>query len=63
MEWPFVLITHNMGIVAETCDDVAVMYMGHIVESGERDDIFFNPLHPYTKSLLRVGSIVRKENR
>lgn len=48
-----ILITHNMGIVAETCDDVAIMYMGRIVEIGNLNQIFFSPLHPYTRALLR----------
>ena len=48
-----ILITHNMGIVAETCDDVAVMYMGRVVEFGSIEQIFNSPLHPYTRALLR----------
>ena len=46
------LITHNLGIVAETCDRVAVMYAGRIVEVGSVDDIFTDPKHPYTMGLL-----------
>ncbi len=48
-----ILITHNMGIVAEVADDVAVMYMGKIVEQGTVEQIFTNPQHPYTKALMR----------
>ena len=48
-----ILITHNMGVVAETCDEVAVMYMGRIVEYGTAGQIFDEPLHPYTKALLK----------
>lgn len=48
-----ILITHNMGVVAETCDEVAVMYMGRVVEFGTLEQIFNNPLHPYTRGLLR----------
>ncbi len=48
-----ILITHNMGIVAEACDEVAVMYMGRVVESGTKRQIFANPQHPYTCALLR----------
>jgi len=48
-----ILITHNMGIIAETCDEVAVMYMGRIVEFGSLEQIFNSPLHPYTKALLK----------
>ena len=46
-------ITHNMGIVAEIADDVAVMYMGRVVEFGSLEQVFTNPLHPYTKALMR----------
>lgn len=48
-----ILITHNMGLVAETADEVAVMYMGRIVERGLVERIFHNPSHPYTRALLR----------
>lgn len=47
------LITHNVGIVAEACDRVAVMYAGRIVEQGRVADVFANPQHPYTRELLR----------
>lgn len=45
-------ITHDLGVVAEICDSVTVMYAGNIVESGSIDDIFDKPAHPYTKGLL-----------
>jgi len=48
-----IIITHNMGIVADMADDIAVMYMGKIVEFGTKEDIFLNPTHPYTKALLK----------
>ena len=48
-----IFITHNLGVVAEICDRVSVMYAGHIMEQGKVDDIFYNPAHPYTKGLLR----------
>ena len=47
-----ILITHNMGVVAEVADRVAVMYAGHIIEVGNVFDVFSKPLHPYTKGLL-----------
>jgi peptide/nickel transport system ATP-binding protein len=47
------LITHNLGIVAEACDRVAVMYAGRIVEEGPARDVFIEPAHPYTRELLR----------
>ena len=49
-----VLITHDLGVAAELCDRVVVMYAGRIVESGAIDDIFSRPQHPYTQALLRA---------
>ena len=46
------LITHDLGVVAEVADRVAVMYAGRIVEHGTRDEVLFSPQHPYTKALL-----------
>lgn len=46
------LITHNLGIVAETCDRVCIMYAGRIVEEAETFELFGNPMHPYTRGLL-----------
>jgi oligopeptide/dipeptide ABC transporter ATP-binding protein len=48
-----ILITHNLGVVAGMCDRVIVMYAGRIVEQGATEDVFANPQHPYTWSLLR----------
>ncbi|NLT40873.1 MAG: ABC transporter ATP-binding protein, partial [Clostridiales bacterium] len=48
-------ITHDLGIVAETCDYVAIMYAGELVEYGTLEHIFHNPKHPYTNGLF--GSI------
>ncbi len=47
------LITHDLGVIAETADDVVVMYLGRVVEEGAVDDIFHAPKHPYTQALLR----------
>jgi peptide/nickel transport system ATP-binding protein len=47
------LITHNLGIIAESCDRVAVMYAGKLVEEGPARDVFADPAHPYTRELLR----------
>jgi oligopeptide/dipeptide ABC transporter ATP-binding protein len=47
------LISHNLGIVAEACDRMAVMYAGKIVEEGPVRDVFREPAHPYTRELLR----------
>jgi len=48
-----ILITHNLGVVAGMCQRIMVMYAGKIVETGPTDDVFGNPKHPYTWSLLR----------
>ena len=48
-----IFITHNLGVVAEVCDKVSVMYAGKMVEQGPVDDIFYKPGHPYTMGLLR----------
>ncbi len=47
-----ILITHDLGVVAGTCDRIAVMYAGKVVESGSTDDIFYHPSHEYTKGLI-----------
>ena len=52
-----ILVTHDLGVVAELADRVAVMYSGRIVEQGTLDEIFYDPQHPYTWGLL--GSIAR----
>ena len=46
------LITHDLGVVAETVDDVAVMYGGRVVETGTVEEVLLNPRHPYTRGLL-----------
>lgn len=48
-----ILITHDLGVVAQMCDEVIVMYAGSICEQGTADEIFYNPCHEYTKGLLR----------
>jgi peptide/nickel transport system ATP-binding protein len=47
------LITHNLGVIAEMADAVVVMYLGRVVEQGPVDEIFHDPKHPYTKALLQ----------
>lgn len=56
-----VLITHDLGVIAETCEDVVVMYAGKVAETGTVYDIFDRPSHPYTKGLLE--SIPRLEHK
>lgn len=53
MGMAILMITHNLGVIAEMCSRVAVMYMGKIVESGDIRTIFRQPLHPYTVGLMR----------
>ena len=48
-----IMITHDLGVVAQMCDEVIVMYAGSICEQGTADEIFYNPKHEYTKGLLR----------
>ncbi|HHB8461419.1 TPA: ABC transporter ATP-binding protein [Klebsiella pneumoniae] len=48
----FLFISHDLGVVEHLCDDVAVMYLGQLVESASRDALFNRPLHPYTRALL-----------
>ena len=56
-----ILITHDLGVVAEVCDEVAVMYAGEVVERADVDALFASPQHPYTVGLL--GSIPRLDQR
>ncbi len=57
-----IMITHDLGIVAEICDRVAIMYAGEIVESGTREHIFHNAQHPYTKGLFGCIPNMMEEN-
>lgn len=60
-----ILVTHDLGVVAQVCQDVAVMYTGHVVEHSPAPALFAAPLHPYTKGLMRsiprLGDGVRRE--
>lgn len=47
-----ILVSHDLGVIAETCDDIAVMYAGYLVEEGSRDEVIESPRHPYTQALL-----------
>ncbi|MEG0814132.1 MAG: ABC transporter ATP-binding protein [Clostridium sp.] len=58
-----IMITHDLGVVANMCDHIAVMYAGKVVEYGTTDDIFYAPSHEYTKGLLRsIPKIHEKEH-
>jgi len=56
-----IFITHDLGVISEFCDYAAVMYAGRIVEYAKTDDLFKNPLHPYTKGLL--GALPSSEKK
>ena len=58
-----ILITHDLGVVAETCDKVAIMYAGEIVESGSLEDIFLHTAHPYTKGLFESIPSLKKDTK
>ena len=56
-------ITHDLGVIAEMSDDVAVMYLGKIVESCDVDTLFYNPQHPYTRALLKSIPTADKQHK
>ncbi|MFW9803991.1 MAG: ABC transporter ATP-binding protein, partial [Candidatus Thorarchaeota archaeon] len=59
-----IIITHDLGVVAETCTNVAVMYAGVVVEYASTDDLFSDPIHPYTLGLLRaIPKLTEKTDR
>lgn len=60
LETSMLLITHDLGVVAETCDDVAVIYAGQIMESGTKEDLFLRTAHPYTLGLF--GSLPKMDD-
>ena len=53
MGMAIIMITHDLGVIADMCDEIIVMYAGRICERGTADEIFYNPRHEYTKGLLR----------
>jgi len=57
------MITHDMGVIADVSDEVVVMYAGRVVEQGPPEEIFHNPLHPYTRGLLASIPILGKRSR
>ena len=62
-ESSILIITHDLGVVAEMADEVAVMYMGQIVEYAGVREVFHNPLHPYTQGLLRSVPVLGRGGR
>lgn len=57
------MITHNLGVVADICDEVNVMYAGQIVEHADKMELFHHPMHPYTLGLMKAIPRVRGDNR
>ncbi len=57
-----IMITHDLGVVAQMCDEIMVMYAGGVCERGTAEDIFYRPAHEYTKGLLRSIPTVSKDN-
>ena len=57
-----IMITHDLGVVAQMCDEVIVMYAGSICEQGTADEIFYNPCHEYTKGLMRSIPTLNSDN-
>ncbi len=58
-----IMITHDLGVVAEMCDEVIVMYAGEVCERGTADEIFYNPKHEYTKGLMRSIPTVNTDGK
>jgi peptide/nickel transport system ATP-binding protein len=54
LDLSIILITHNLGIIAQSCDRLAVLYAGRVTEIGTTQDIFNNPQHPYTRGLMNA---------
>ena len=59
----YLFISHDLGVVQHICDEIAVMYLGQIVEQADRVTLFKNPRHPYTKALLEAVPSVHGINR
>ena len=57
-----IMITHDLGVIADMCDEIIVMYAGKVCERGTADEIFYNPRHEYTKGLIRSIPRITKEH-
>ncbi|MFQ6042912.1 MAG: ABC transporter ATP-binding protein [Candidatus Poribacteria bacterium] len=63
MGMAILMISHNLGVIADMADEVIVMYAGRILEKGDADAIFYQPLHPYTRGLLKSIPVLGKRGR
>src|SRR5262249_55036667 len=63
LKMALILITHDLGIIAETVETVAVMYAGKVVETGPTVDLFASPRHPYTRALLKSLPTLQTQGR
>lgn len=63
MHLPIIFITHDLSVIAETCDRVAVMYAGKIVEQGSAVSLYKDPMHPYSKALINSYPSIKGEKR
>jgi len=63
MQLPIIFITHDLSVIAETCDRVAVMYAGKIVEQGNTVSLYKDPMHPYSKALINSYPSIKGEKR
>ena len=57
------MITHNLGVVADICDEVNVMYAGQVVEHAQKAELFRHPAHPYTHGLMKAVPRINGDNR
>jgi len=57
------MITHDLGVIAEITNEIVIMYAGRVVEKGNLDQIFYHPLHPYTRGLLASIPVLGTESR
>ena len=58
-----IMITHDLGVVHELCDKVIVMYTGRVLEAADTEELFKNPLHPYTIGLMSAIPKIEKEKK
>jgi oligopeptide/dipeptide ABC transporter ATP-binding protein len=58
-----ILVSHDLGVISQTCDRIAVMYAGFVVERGSRDDVISSPRHPYTQALMETELVFEPTER